>query len=112
MATAHSQCEVHAGQTQLDVFSPPFCRFVLPPIKTESRTKMLPIRLCFINVYIYPNPTPTPYSNADTVNIVVQREKRMIYGCEVGKSDRMITCQDTGIPSSFGDVCANRLWAQ
>ncbi len=81
------------------------------PLKQRVVRKMLPIRLCFINVYIYPNPTPTPYSNADTVNIV-QREKRMIYGCEVGKSDRMITCQDTGIPSSFGDVCANRLWAQ
>ncbi len=30
----------------------------------------------FINVYTYPNPKPTPYSNADALNIVVQREKK------------------------------------
>ncbi len=34
----------------------------------------LPIRLCFINVYT--NPIPKPTLNADTLNIVVQREKK------------------------------------
>ncbi len=37
--------------------------------------KILPVKLCFINVYTYHNPKSTPYSNADTLNIVVQREK-------------------------------------
>ncbi len=27
--------------------------------------------MCFINVYTYPNPKPTPYSNTDALNIVV-----------------------------------------
>ncbi len=48
---------------------PLFCRFVLPcqillpPIKTVGSTirqqKILPIKLCFINVYIYHNIKPT-----------------------------------------------------
>ncbi len=37
---------------------------------------MLPVKLCFINVYTYPNPKTTPYSNADTLNIVVQCVKK------------------------------------
>ncbi len=36
---------------------------------------MLLVKLCFINVYTYPNPKPTSYSNADTLNILVKREK-------------------------------------
>ncbi len=44
--------------------------------KPTINNVFLPIRLCFINVYTYPNPKPTPYSNADTLNIVVQREKK------------------------------------
>ncbi len=28
---------------------------------------MLPVKLWFINVYTYPNPKPTPYSNANTL---------------------------------------------
>ncbi len=61
---------------------PVFCRFVLPcqivipPIKTVGSK-------FFINVYTYPNPKPTPYSNADALNIVVQREKKD----EILKSD-------------------------
>ncbi len=34
------------------------------------------IGLCFINVYTYSKPKPTPYSNADTLNNVVQHEKK------------------------------------
>ncbi len=45
------------------------CQIVIPPIKTVGST-------FFINVYTYPNPKPTPYSNADALNIVVQREKK------------------------------------
>ncbi len=37
---------------------------------------MLPVKLCFINVYTYHNPKPTPYSNADALNILAQREKK------------------------------------
>ncbi len=36
---------------------------------------MLPIKLWFINVYTYPTPKPTPYSNADTLNIVQRKKK-------------------------------------
>ncbi len=46
-----------------------FCRFVLPcqillpPIKTVGSTirqrKILPVKLCFINMYTYHNPKPT-----------------------------------------------------
>ncbi len=45
--------------------------------KPEANNKLhfLPIRLCFINIYTYPNPKPTPYNNAKTVIIVVQCEK-------------------------------------
>ncbi len=37
----------------------------------------LPIRLCFINVYVYayPNHKPTPYNNEKIVIIVVQFDK-------------------------------------
>ncbi len=44
--------------------------------ETNNKYFFLPIRLCFINVYTYPNPKPTPYSNADVLNIVVQCEKK------------------------------------
>ncbi len=43
---------------------------------TNNTYFFLPITLCFISVYIYYNPKTTPYSNADTLNIVVQREKK------------------------------------
>ncbi len=49
-------------------------RIQLQP-ETNNKLFFLPIRLCFINVYTYPNPKPTPYSNANTVIIVVQHEK-------------------------------------
>ncbi len=41
------------------------------------------LNLYLINLYTYHNPklTLTPYSNSDTLNIVVQREKRMQYLC-------------------------------
>ncbi len=63
---------------------PVFSRFVLSSdvvtsLKTVGSTirqrKMLLVKLCFINVYTYPNPKPTSYSNADTLNILVKREK-------------------------------------
>ncbi len=44
--------------------------------ETNNKYFFLSIRLCFINVYTYSNPKPTPYSNADALNIVVQREKK------------------------------------
>ncbi len=76
----------HSSSSLLTPISPVFCRFVLPcqillpPIKTVGSTirqwKILPVKLCFINVYTNLNPKPTPYSNADTLNIDVQREKK------------------------------------
>ncbi len=39
------------------------------------KCNFLPIRLCFINVYTYPNPKPTPYNYAKIVIIVVQCDK-------------------------------------
>ncbi len=39
----------------------------------------MPIRLCFINIYTYPNPKQ---NNAKTVIIVVQRDKNTLYWCE------------------------------
>ncbi len=38
--------------------------------ETNNKYIFLPIRLCFITVYTYPNPKSTPYSNANTVIIV------------------------------------------
>ncbi len=61
--------------------------------ETNNNLFFLRIRLCFINVYTYINPNPTPYSNANTLNIVVQLEKKyriLMCACavsEVGKSD-------------------------
>ncbi len=55
----------------VDILDPVFCRLVLPcqillpPIKTVGKLvqirqrKMLPFKLCFINVYTNPNPKPT-----------------------------------------------------
>ncbi len=53
----------------VDILDPVFCRLVLPcqillglpPIKTVGKLvrKMLPVKLCFINVYTNPNPKPT-----------------------------------------------------
>ncbi len=46
-------------------------------LRSEMNNEMnvLPIRMCFINVYIYPNPKPTPYRNEKIVFIVVQCDK-------------------------------------
>ncbi len=44
--------------------------------RTAKLTFALSIRLCFINIYTNPNHKPAPYSNADALNIVVQREKK------------------------------------
>ncbi len=33
----------------------------------NSEINVLPIRLCFINVYTDPNPKPTPYNNEKNV---------------------------------------------
>ncbi len=44
-----------------------------PEMKNEINC--IPIRLCFINVYTYPNPKPTPYRNEKIVTIVVQCDK-------------------------------------
>ncbi len=41
----------------------------------NNEINFLPIRLCFINVYTYPNPKPTPYKNEKIVIIVVQCDK-------------------------------------
>ncbi len=51
--------------------------------KPEDNNKLhfLPIRFCFINIYTYPNPKPTPYNNAKTVIIVVQKNLLMLYWC-------------------------------
>ncbi len=38
----------------------------------NNEINFIPIRLCFINVYTYPNPKPTPYRNEKIVTIVVQ----------------------------------------
>ncbi len=59
--------------------------------KTEAndRFNFLPIRLCFINVYNYPNPKPTPYNNGKTEIIVVQCDKKytiLMCTCPVDKS--------------------------
>ncbi len=79
---------LHAIVIRISSVKPLFCRFVLPcqiflpPIKTEGSTirqrKILPVKLYLINLYTYHNPklTLTPYSNSDTLNIVVQREKK------------------------------------
>ncbi len=47
-------------------------------LRTETKNKLhfLPIRLCFIKVYTYPNHKPTPYNNAKTVINVVQCDKK------------------------------------
>ncbi len=57
-------------------------------LKPEANNKLyfLPLRLCFINIYTYPNPKPTPYNNAKTVIIVVQSDKHyaiLICACPV-----------------------------
>ncbi len=41
----------------------------------KNEINCIPIRLCFINVYTYPNPKPTPYRNEKIVTIVVQCDK-------------------------------------
>ncbi len=53
------------------------CRIAAKQLKPKANNVLnfLPIRLCFINVYTYPNPKPTPYNNAKTVIIVVQCDK-------------------------------------
>ncbi len=38
----------------------------------NNEINFLHIRLCFINVYTYPNPKPISYKNEKTVIIVVQ----------------------------------------
>ncbi len=38
----------------------------------DNEINFLPVRLCFINVYTYPNPKPTPYNNEKIAIIVVQ----------------------------------------
>ncbi len=55
----------------VDILDPVFCRLVLPcqivlpPIKTVGnlvqirQRKMLPVKLCFINIYTNPKPKPT-----------------------------------------------------
>ncbi len=40
-------------------------------MEANNKLHFLPIWLCFINVYTYPNPKPTPYNNAKTAIIVV-----------------------------------------
>ncbi len=40
--------------------------------KRTMTFNFLPIRLCFINIYTYPNPKPTPYNYEKIVIIVVQ----------------------------------------
>ncbi len=40
-------------------------------MKANNKYNFLPIRLCFINIYTYPNPKPTPYNNVKTLIIVV-----------------------------------------
>ncbi len=57
------------SESFVTISEPVFCRFVLPcqillpSIKTVGsairQRKILPIKLCFINVYTYPNPKPT-----------------------------------------------------
>ncbi len=44
--------------------------------KATNKYNFLPLRLCFINVYTYPNPKPTPYNNAKTVLMVVHSDKK------------------------------------
>ncbi len=43
----------------------------------DIEINFLPIRLCFINVYTYPNPKPTPYKNEKIIFFVVQCEKNV-----------------------------------
>ncbi len=42
----------------------------------NNEINVLPIRLCFINIYSYPNPKLTPYRNEKIVIIVVQSDKK------------------------------------
>ncbi len=53
----------------------------------DIEINFLPIRLCFINVYTYPNPKPTPYKN----------EKNCNYCCTVWEK---ILCFNVRMPSS------------
>ncbi len=60
--------------------------------ETNNKYFFLPIRLCFINVYTYHNPNPTPYSNTDTLNIVVQIEKKyaiLMCACAVNRGRKI-----------------------
>ncbi len=53
----------------------------------NNEINCIPIRLCFINIYAYPNPKPTPYSN----------EKNSNYFCIVWQKLR---CIDVRTPNS------------
>ncbi len=42
-------------------------------LEANNTFNLKPIRVCFINVYTYPNHKPTPYNNAKTVIFKVNK---------------------------------------
>ncbi len=54
--------------------------------ETNKQINFLPIKLCFINIYTYPNPKLTPYNNEKVVIIFVVWQK--------------LHCIDVRMPSS------------